>query len=281
MNKIIYYAFVSLILFSCAAKKELVTPVAKDLEKPDVVKGIYYWIMKPRVFIRETNSVSSKKVDTLEDGDSVLVSLNQNGWYQVKTAENISGWIRSDLLGPKKLNTFIAAVNFAEQVKEEKKIDLFFDKKLFHKRIYISFPEQQYTSKAEVQSKAINIAQEYQNLVYRGDITVRVLKPGSEEEYLTFSQKGFPNSDLNLPILPFGRLESINFDNPEEIMIAVMISDEINNEILLNSAREISAGYPLSYKKVQLKYISEDGNCLLWFEENQNGEMFDFKQCPD
>jgi hypothetical protein len=281
MKKIFNLAFLSLILFGCAAKKELGTPVVKDIDEPLVTEGTYYWIMKPQVTIRENNSASSQEIGSLEEGDSVLVSTNKDGWYFVNAQDTISGWVRTDLLGPKNLSIVARAVDFAEEMKDKHKIDVFYDKQLFYKRIYLSFPLQDYTDKSEVKIKAIRIAQEYQKSVYRGEVTVRVLQPASEKEYLTFSQKGYPNPEIKLPVLPFGRLENVSIDDPEEIMISVIISNEIDNEKLLASAREISADYPLSYKKVQLKFISENRDCRLWFQEDQNGEIYDFEKCPE
>ena len=184
----IFFVILSLlILFGCSTKESVVTP-ASDLDKDAIYQNALLWVFKPMVNIRESASGSSTKVSSLVDGDSVIVLNNTNGWYQIKTLDGQAGWIRSDLLGPKELSAFSAAVAFIENLKEYENTEVYFDKKLYHKRIYIAFPQEYYSSRQKIEKETRELVNKYQQQVYRGQVTARVLKPGTEEEYLTLKE---------------------------------------------------------------------------------------------
>ena len=126
-------------LIACAAKKELDSSKDPDLVEERMPGNSYLWAFKPSTNIRESNSARSSKFAVLTDGDSIMVMSNDNGWYKVKTESGKTGWIRTDLLGPKNLSAFRYAVAFVDSLKENKDIELYFDKKLHHKRIYLFF----------------------------------------------------------------------------------------------------------------------------------------------
>ncbi len=269
-----------LTLIGCAAKKELESPV----EETDMVlppSDYYLWVIKPNINIRQENSARSEKVGELADGDSVIVRINDNGWYNIETTSGAAGWVRSDLLAPKNVSIFRKAVIFADKLKEEQDIDLLFDKKLQHARVYLSLPPGMYTSADIVETRAREIITAYQRQVYRGDVAVRVLKPGSDKEYITFDQNGKPNPETPIPVIPFGRLETVNDLNPDEIELAVLVKSEIDNERLLNAARNMVKTYPISYRKVTIKFISSEDKCRLWFTEDPQGELYEFDKCPE
>ena len=88
------------IMIGCSAKKTIETP-EPDIDTQAIHKETMLWVYKPTVNIRDKASGSGEKLAQLVDGDSVIVLENENGWYQIKTIDGTSGWIRSDLLGPK------------------------------------------------------------------------------------------------------------------------------------------------------------------------------------
>ncbi len=153
MRFIIPFFLILSMMIGCATKK----PPEIEEESSIVEKEItplpdYLWAFKPNINVREDHSPSSSKVAQLSDGDSVIVMTNENGWYQIRTNENTIGWVRTDLLGPKNLSAFTRAISFVDSLKENEEIEVFFDKKLYHKRIYISFPAAFYTSKSKVEA---------------------------------------------------------------------------------------------------------------------------------
>jgi len=266
-------------IWSCAGKKEIVeTPIDKESPK---ISGTFFWAVKPEVNIRNTYSVQSDKLGKLNDGDSVLVVENVNGWYSIVDENSINGWIRSDLLGPKEVSVFAKAITYTERLKENKNIDLFFDKKLLHRRVYIEFPAENYSSKSLIEAATKQLVKDYQEEVYRGDVTARVLKPGSDEEFITLSIKGQANPDIKLPILPFGILKNVDTTNPEKISLIIETPFTINNTDLLKSARNIVSIYPISYSSVEVIFSSKDNSCRLWLLEDESGEQYKFNHCPN
>jgi len=274
-----YLALTLIVLaLSCAAKKEIV-PIPET--EPVMVKGTYFWAVKPEVNIRSENSTASSKMGKLNDGDSVLVIENKKGWYQIQSDEMTFGWIRSDLLGPRKVSVFAKAVSFVDSLLSSDGTELFFDKKLLHRRIYLAYPATMYTSKSNIEEKTKKLVEEYQKKVYRGDVTARVLKTGTQNEYLTMNIRGFKNPDIMLPVLPFGILTDVNIRNPENIKLTISTPDEISDKQLLTTARNIVSIYPITYSKVEILFVSADKKCRLWLFEDESGEDYKANHCPE
>jgi hypothetical protein len=263
--------------------KESIEPPTSDIDKESLSHDALLWVFKPNVNIRECASASAKKLITLADGDSVLVLKNVEGWYQIRTLDGQSGWIRSDLLGPKDLSAFGSAVTFVENLKENDNIEVYFDKKLYHKRIYISYPSDLYSSRQAVETKTKEIVQDYQNKVYRGTVTARVLKAGSEEEYLTLEVKGAINAEPILPIVPFGRIEDVDRSNSSEIKLIYSVPADISDNQLITTARDIVPKFPISYQSIEIVFkdspYSVQKSCRLWYMEDKNGEEFKVGEC--
>jgi hypothetical protein len=266
-----------LILFiGCAAKKELRAP------SESVEIGKYYWAFQPAVNIRQENSSSSAKIGELSDGDSIMVLLNKDGWYKIKSHNMTHGWVRSDLLGPRNLSTFLKAAPFIDRLNEQEGIQFYFDKKLQHKCIYLSYPKSFYRSKAKIEKKTRLLTRSYQENVYAGDVTVHVLKPNSKKIYLSLDIKGSFNADIKLPILPFGQLERIDNNQPAKISLHIIIPQGIHNDRLLKTAREVASVYPISYSQVQVIFYEKENrnSCRLWYCEDKEGEKYQFDKNP-
>jgi len=284
MKVIHFFIFSLLFLFACVSKKKLELSETLDPDKDLTSKNNYLWVFNPSVNIRENDAINSRMVNQIVDGDSVLVLTNKKGWYHIRTEDNKSGWVRSDLLGPKNLSAFRQAVSFAQDLKEKDKTELFFDKKLYHKRIYITYASTAYNSSKEIEIKTNELVKKYQKKVYRGELTVRVLKPGTDEEYLTQVYEGDKNADPVLPIIPFGFIQSVDRNDPLTITLSYSMPAEISNQELLETARHISSTFPLSYQRVEIRFTDlhspKDKICRLWFREDQSGEEYAFNQCP-
>jgi hypothetical protein len=274
--------FIIFIILGCAAKKS-VESLDTDIDKDAVHRDDLLWVFKPNINIRDSASGSGTKLASLEDGDSVIVITNDNGWYQIKTIEGMSGWVRSDLLGPKELSAFSSAVIFIEEMKENENIEIYFDKNLYHKRIYISFPPDIYSSQQEVETKTRDIVNRYQSDVYRGHVTARVLKQPSEKGYLTIEVKGAVNADPILPVVPFGRIEHVDRSIPSGIRLSYSTPSEISDKMLISTARQIVPNFPISYQRVEITFknspYSNEEPCRLWYMEDANGEEFKLNRC--
>ncbi len=279
-----FFIFFLLILFACVSKKKLELPETLDPDKDLVTKNNYLWAFNPSVNVRENDAIDSRLVYQIADGDSALVLTNKNGWYHIRTEDDKTGWVRSDLLGPKNLSAYRQAVSFAQNLKEKDKTELFFDKKLYHKRIYITYASTAYNSPKEIEIKTKELVKEYQEKVYRGEITIRILKPGTDEEYLTQVYKGDKNADPVLPIIPFGFIQSVDRNDPLTITLSYSIPAEISDQDLLKTARHMASTFPLSYHRVEISFTNPHSPknmiCRLWFREDQNGEEFAFNKCP-
>ena len=269
-------------MLGCATKKIVESP-EPDIDKETIFKEALLWAYKPTVNIRDRASGSGNRVAQLVDGDSVMVLTNENGWYQIKTIDGKNGWVRSDLLGPKKLSAFPYAVKFIEELKGKEQIEVYFDKNLYHKRIYISFPVDLYTSKLDIEKRTRDLVKQYQEEVYHGQVTARVLKPGSEEEYLTLEFNGSANADPILPVIPFGRIEKVDRKIPSQIKLSYSAPEDISDEKLISTARQLSSIFPISYQRVEITFkdapYSTEKPCRLWFMEDRNGEDYKLNQC--
>ncbi len=280
MRSILKYSYflILIIAWSCTSQKELVEP---EKTTPPKLLGTYFWAVKPEINIRAQNSTSASKLGKINDSDSVLVLENQKGWYKIQRDDKTFGWIRSDLLGPKKVSVFANAVNFVDSLLEADSTELFFDKKLLHRRIYLAYPASMYTSKSKIKKSTEKLVREYQVEVYRGNVTARVLKPGSQDEYLTIDVKGKQNPDIKLPVLPFGILSDVDNAAPAIIKLTITTPESVSDNDIITAARDIVSIYPISYSKVELFFISDQAGCRLWYSEDENGEEYKLNECPE
>jgi hypothetical protein len=258
-------------------------PRTQEIEKPvpaePVVSKFYLWVIKAQVNVRDKNSEKAAVITQLTEGDSVLVFENRNGWYRIRTNENRAGWIRTDLLGPRHLSIFLRAVSFSDSLRDQEGIDLYFDKKLQHKRIYLSLPVFYYSSREKAETKAREIIENFQKSVYNGEVTLRVLKPDSRDEFLSISETGQSNPEPVLPVLPFGILKEVRVKSSREISLLIMIPDGTGDTDLLLAARSMAAAYPLSFTRVEIQFNDNRNQCRMWFQEGQDGERYRFHPC--
>jgi hypothetical protein len=267
-----------ILLISCVAKKEFKTPIESR------EKGYYLWAFQSTVNIRKENNGSSPKMGELNDGDSIVVISNRNGWYQILGENRTSGWVRSDLLGPKNLSIFLKAAPFIERLHEKENTQIYFDKKLQHKCIYLSYPNSLYKSKVKIEKKTRSVVKRYQEKVYQGNVTVHVLKPNSKKIYLSLIIEGSVNADVKLPILPFGLIERVDHNQPTKIVLHIKVPDGISNDQLLKTSRKLASVYPVSYSQVEVIFYEKENrdrnNCRFWFCEDKDGEKYQFDKEP-
>ncbi len=275
--KMYLLALVIIILFlSCTPKiKKELPPVSTAVPK---ISGTYLWAYKPTANIRESNSAKSRKIVAIADGDSVLVIKNVEGWYEIFFNQN-RGWIRSDLVGTKNLSVYRKAVSFSDSLADNFDIRLYFDKKIQHKRIFLEFPQSEYSSKNNIENKTKELGKKYQETVYSGKVTIQVIEPKKQSEYLTINLAGAPNAVLKLPVIRFGILDEIIVINKNELKLIVSINEHIENALLLKEARKIAGSFPLTLKKVNITFKNKSQKCILSFVEDASGEHYKFNFC--
>ena len=266
--------YLIVLIFSCTPK--VVKEPAPEVEKPDYK---YLWAFKKSINVRANNSAGSTKLTSLADGDSVQVMQNQNGWYEIILNDGNKGWIRSDLLGTKNMSAFSKVIAFSEKLKERENINLFFDKKIQHKTIFLEFPSSAYSSKKNIENKVREIGKKYQAEVYPGKIKIQVIEPQNQSEYLTLNLSGSPNADLILPVFIYGILDNFQVQNKNELEIIIEVNEVIENNKLLKEARKIAGNFPLTLKKVNITFKNRSEKCILSFIEDASGEHYKFDQC--
>jgi hypothetical protein len=93
--------------------------------------------------------------------------------------------------------------------------------------------------------------------------------------------RGYKNPDIILPVLPFGILADVNISVPENIKLTIHILEDISDEQLITTARNIISIYPVSYSKVEILFVSADKQCRLWLFEDESGEDYKLNYCPE
>jgi hypothetical protein len=275
----IVFCLFSFVISTCIPSSKTKPPAATPAAPLPLTRETYLWAIKPQVNVRERNSEKARILVQLADGDSVKVYENQSGWYRILTADQQPGWIRSDLIGPRPLSIFNRAVHFSDSLRNRDGIELYFDKKLQHKRIYIRFPRSYYSGHNLAESTTRSLAENFQSSVYPGQVTVRVLQPDSQEEAFTLTFPGAANADPLLPVIPFGIIHKVITSSAREIALTIRIGDEIEDKSLLLAARAIAAAYPLTFTRVEVRYIDWQDNCRFWFQEGQEGETYSYSPC--
>lgn len=271
-----YLVISSLIVFIFSCTPKVVKEPPPTVEQPDLK---YLWAFNKTVNVRAENSANANKVATLTDGDSVKIIRNNKGWYEVLFNNGTKGWIRSDLLGTKNMSAFRKAITFSNNLKETENITLYFDKEIQHKRIFLEYPEDEYSSRKNIENKTNEIGKNYQEKVYPGQVTIKVIEPGEQSEFLTIDLSGSPNADVNLPVFNFGILEEIDIKNLNELKLVISVNENIPNADMLKEARRIAGSFPLTFKKVNVTFKNKSQECILSFVEDATGENYKFNQC--
>ena len=67
----------------------------------------------------------------------------------------------------------------------------------------------------------------YQQSVYSGKITIQVIDPNTQSEYLKINLKGSPNADLVLPVIKYGILEDVSVEKDINLKLTVILKNNI------------------------------------------------------
>jgi hypothetical protein len=251
-------------------------------------------VIKEKINVRNTFSISSPIITSLYDGDEVQFLQSENGWYQILLEDGQKGWVRSDLVGPRSLSRTILAKAFVDSTLPAYNCEMFFDKEKLYRIIYLVLPEKYYSSKAKIAEQARLVGKAYQEKVYPGDLEIRIMKPISTSElFLKVQLQAINIADIPVPIIQFGRLYALETPKLGEVNLKILISPDISDHDLLQMAREISAMYHYPFIKAEifliedslegLKYLETNGKSnkdksliRLYYMEDKDGELFEF-----
>ena len=142
---------------------------------------------------------------------------------------------------------------------------------------------------------AKKIGRLYQEKVYPGKIEIRILKPQSNELFLLIKNTAVGMANVPVPVLKTGRLLSLQEKN-KAVKIVVAADDSTANNILLKTARDISAQYDYPFRKAEIYFVSASpaglsyakdmsrspinySICRLYYLEDKNGEDYKFNFC--
>lgn len=250
--------------------------------------------VREEVNVRRDASTASRIIASINDGDRVYILRNDMGWYQIQFGENQTGWVRSDLVGPRNLSRTVLAKAFVDSTLPGFNAQMFFDNEELYRTIYLVLPEGDYYSKATAAKRARRIAEVYQEEVYPGDLEVRVMQHDATDNlYLRLYLPAINIADVPLPVLPYGRLHSLEMPEKGHVKLWVLIPEGLPDDTLLDMARSISANYAYPFTRAEIylirdteggrDYLKNPGKpdveetvLRLYYLEDKDGELYKF-----
>lgn len=280
-----------LVIFACSPK--IAEKAAPEKELPQPIASAY--VIKETVNLRKAANTQSAILKQLKDGDKIQIMRLQDGWYEIIDSDQQRGWVRSDLVGPRALSRTALAVAFVDSILPAFRSTMYFDNEKLYQKVYITLPPEYYRSENSAREQALKIARSYQERGYPGQVDVVVLQEDQENLFVRFSLPAIGRADLPVPVLPMGRLITLQEKNGQ-ILIGLALRNEASGDQLLHLARQTSLTYDESFSKVEvfivkdiaegLQYLrdmskkpSDVGICLLYFREDKDGEFYRFRFC--
>lgn len=280
----------SVLLVACGVqnvKKEASVPQKAAL----VADG---FIIRDNINVRQSPKVQSTVVAKLNDGTPVVIRDNQNGWYQIETADDKHGWVRSDFVGPEMLSYAKLTEKFHAEVLSKRGVTIYIDEKKPYAVIYLVLKKEDYASRSKALKTAKKIVRLYQKQVYPGKVEVRVMQ---RDRQTLFAKKNMPAIGpvgLKAPFLRYGRLFSLTLKK-RHLKIKVLVPAGLKNKQLLKMAREITGGYGTSIHRVDVIMVTasaagksyfktgqkpvDSAVCRVHYFEDANGEDYRFNFC--
>ena len=252
LKKAITFTILISIIFSCVS-----TGPKKDGTSSSNNFQFTGYVIRDNINIRSHGSASGEKIGKVMDGDKVQVLQNNNGWYEIVTNNNESGWIRSDFVGPKSLSYGLKLTDFVENRIKGTGSEIFVDEKKPYAVVYMVLPKDQYSNKSKAESYARNIGKSYQEEVYPGSSEIRIFNQDKKKLFtkVNLSKKGAAN--LKTPILKKGRTYDFKIHNKNEIQIQILIPSRLSDKTLLDMCDDISLSYGDDVRKIEI-YFAEN-----------------------
>ncbi|KAA3612997.1 MAG: SH3 domain-containing protein [Calditrichaeota bacterium] len=233
-----------------------------------VLKKTYTaYVVRDKINMRQEATTSSAKVISVNNGDEVEVLQNKNGWYEVKTAEDQHGWIRSDFVGTQSLSYSRLVTDFVESTMADYKTELFIDENNPYAVIYLVLPETYYDDKTEARSLAQKIGRKYQDAVYPGTVEIRIMKKDKKKLFTRKTLTPIGPVGLKAPFLRHGRLYAFDRINGNEIKIKVLVPANLKENDLLEMSEEISSRYGDNITKIEIYFVENSGEGMLYLSK--------------
>ncbi|MBN1409152.1 MAG: SH3 domain-containing protein [Calditrichaceae bacterium] len=290
MIRLLKICFLLIVLAACTKES-----LKKETTLTDRESASTAFVIKETVNLRSNNTTHSAIIKKLNDGQQVRIIRNVNGWYEIYDDENNTGWLRSDMVGPKELSRTKLAAAFVDSILPAYNSTVYFDNTDLYKTIYLILPESYYQSENKAESLAGKIGAVYQEKVYPGDLEIRIMKKNTDDLFSRIYLKAIGNADLPVPIIQKGRLISL-YQKNWQIKIGIAVPADISKSELLQQARSISAKYELPYNKVEIiqaidnsigqSYLLNHSRkpadvsvCKLYYLEDKDGEYYKYNHC--
>ena len=266
MLKKLLIGLIILLLFAC--NPETVKKQPSEELKPVTVENSWFtgYVIRDNTNIREESSIRSRIISTANDGDALPVLKNDDGWYEVLTADNEKGWIRSDLLGTADMSYAKRVADFADSTLKRFNTDLFIDENNPYAIIYMVLPDMYYQNKMHAKRYADQIAKLYQEKVYPGEVEIRILEKDKKTLFTRSIQPKQGATFLKAPYLRHGRPYSVQL-NQSQLKIRVLIPKGLDDDELGKMAYEISANYGDQISKIEIYFVEETPEGIKFFSE--------------
>jgi hypothetical protein len=281
-----------LALAACAPKTTVrKEPVVVEKVRPELPSA---FVIKEKINVRQHGTTASGIIATINDGDEIFIMENEDGWYQIKFGDNQSGWVRSDLVGPRNLSRTILAKAFVDSMLPDYNTDMFFDNEALYRIVYLVLPKDAYSSKAKAAALARKVGHRYQKKVYPGDLEIRIMRPDDQKElFMKVHLEAVNIADVPVPVLEYGRLYAMETPVMGSVRLWILIPEDIPDDPLLEMARSISAKYAYPFTKAEI-YLVKDTKAghaylknpqkspvgetvlRLYYLEDKDGEYFQF-----
>ncbi len=279
MKRLSALLVLTIIVFSCAPtvpKKKAGLPSSK----PAVSVWSNAYVLKDQTPVRKKPAKGAALVTTLSDGDEVRIVDNRNGWYRIVTDNGRSGWVRSNLVGPRTLSRTAMASAFNDSIMTHFTAKLYIDKNHPYRVIYLETNEHN-IAKAKKMARIVGKA--YQQKVYAGKVTVNLIHPKQKKYFAQVILKAKGPARIPVPVIEYGYLEKIKVKG-KAVRLIVRVPPSLSKKQLLKLARKISSAYsyPFTKSEIIIRPFPKgriNKNCLLYYVEDEYGEDYAFGRC--
>lgn len=255
-----------LLIASCVPK----TATKKPADLSAKVNPVYNaFVVRDKINMRAEATARSAKVAQVHNGTEVRVQKNENGWYKVVTADDKTGWIRSDFVGPASLSYAVLVTEFSENTLKSHKTELFIDENNPYSVIYLVLPASYYEDKTSARSYAEEIGKRYQEEVYPGTVEIRIMEPDKKKLFTRRTLQAIGPVGLKAPFVRSGRLFSFERRNGNEIAIRLLVPAELTEDHFVKMAEEIASKYGDSISKIEIFFVENTVDGLQYYTQNE------------
>ncbi len=277
MKRIIVVFVLNLLLFSCVSHVTKKASTVPEGQKPAYSVWTTLYILKDQTPLYRAPQKNAAILNYLQDGDQVRVLDNRNGWYKITSGKNKTGWIRSNVAGPRWLSRTAMAAAFNDSIMNHFDAKLFIDKNHPYRVIYLE-TTQPNISKAKKMARRVGKA--YQQKVYPGKLTINLIRPGKKKYFAQVVLKAKGLAKIPVPVIYYGYLDKLKVMG-KTVRLIVRVPRDLGTKALLKLARKISSAYayPFTKSTILIRPMGKGNKCLLYYIEDEYGEDYAFGKC--